>query len=114
MKRLLILSLITVNAHAGFWCPEKPNEVRFPKPHDGCFEVADDFDTETAEVVNGLLVVSASKVADKEAREATREAVKAAKRQKILDCDAILADTDKANNVADLKEVVKCLVEHVR
>lgn len=114
MKYFLLLTLITAQAHAGFWCPEKPNEIRFPRPNAGCFEVGSGFDPSTAAVVGGVLVVDPVKKAAKDAADLIKKQEQDAKLQKLQDCVSVLEGIDSANNVSQLKEVVKCLVERVR
>ena len=114
MKYFLLLSLITVQAHAGFWCHEKPNEIREPRPNAGCFKVPEDFDVETAAVANGALVVDAAKLAAKNVRLAAEQAARDARLAKIATCETLYQTVDSLSSLAEQKAILKCLVKDAR
>lgn len=114
MKKFLLLFLITANSYAGFWCPEAPNEIRFPKPNDGCFEVPNDFDTETAEVSNGKLIINQSKLSIKNARIAANKANADLRAQKISQCETLYSSVDSVSTVPEIRALLKCLVRDAR
>jgi hypothetical protein len=115
MKKILIISLFyTLNTYAGFWCPDKPNEIRYPKPHSGCFEVDDAFDVETVKVKNGKLEIDQDKVTAKAQKQADKAAAQAEKAAKISACEALYDNVNQVSTNAEIKAILKCLVKDAK
>lgn len=112
--KYFLLFLITANSYAGYWCPEKPNEVRFPRPHAGCYLVPENFDIETAKESGGALVIDAVKLAAKNARIAAEQAAREAREAKVSICETLYLNVDSLSTLAQARELLKCLVRDAR
>jgi hypothetical protein len=117
MKKLLLLSLVTLQVHAGvaFWCPANPTVIQFPRPAGECYQVDDSsFNAETASNVGGALSVDATKLAAYQARLAARQTALAARDAKVATCQGLYANVDALSTLPEAKALLKCLVRDER